>query len=107
MKLTLLSPKSVNIYCVLCVFSHSVMSDSVVAWTVAHQALLSMEFSRQEYCSGLPFPTPGVLPDTGIKPISLVSPALASRGRVPFLCQKVLSGVAVSQEYCREKAGLK
>ena len=77
MKLTLLSPKSVNIYCVLCVFSRSVMSDPVVVWTVAHQAFLSMEFSRQEYHSGLPFPTPGVLPDTGIEPISLVSPALA------------------------------
>ena len=39
-------------------------------WTVAHQARLSMEFSRQEYWSGLPFPTPGDLPDPGIKPIS-------------------------------------
>ena len=46
-------------------------------WTVAHQAPLSMEFSRQEYWSGLPFPTPGHLPDPGIKPTSLESPALA------------------------------
>jgi len=37
-------------------------------WTVAYQALPSMEFSRQEYWSGLPFPSPGDLPDTGIKP---------------------------------------
>ena len=36
-------------------------------WTVAHQAPLSMEFSRQEYWSGLPFPSPGDLPDPGIK----------------------------------------
>ena len=36
-------------------------------WTVAHQAPLSMEFSRQEYGSGLPFPSPGDLPDPGIK----------------------------------------
>ena len=36
--------------------------------TVAHQTPLSMEFSRQEYCSGLPFPTPGDLPNAGIKP---------------------------------------
>ena len=36
--------------------------------TVAHQALPSMEFSRQEYWSGLPFPSPGDLPDPGIKP---------------------------------------
>ena len=37
-------------------------------WTVAHQAPLSMEFSRQEYWSGLPCPSPGDLPDPGIKP---------------------------------------
>ena len=37
-------------------------------WTVAHQAPLSMEFSRQEYWSGLPFPSPGDLPDMGIEP---------------------------------------
>ena len=40
------------------------------------QAPLSMEFSRQEYWSGLPFPTPADLPDPGIEPISLASPAL-------------------------------
>ena len=45
-------------------------------WTVAHQAPLFMEFSRQEYWSGLPFPPPGDLPDTGIKSLS---PALAER----------------------------
>ena len=39
-------------------------------WTVAHQAPLSMEFSRQEYWSGLPFPSPGDLPDPGIEPRS-------------------------------------
>ena len=39
-------------------------------WTVAHQAPLSMEFSRQEYSSGLPFPSPGDLPDPGIEPRS-------------------------------------
>ena len=37
-------------------------------WTVAHQAPTSMEFSRQEYWSGLPFPSPGDLPNPGIKP---------------------------------------
>ena len=41
------------------------------------QALLSMGFSRQEYWSGVPFPTPGDLPDPGIEPASLGSPALA------------------------------
>ena len=42
-------------------------------WTVARQAPLSMGFSRQEHWSGLPFPSPGDLPDSGIKP---ESPAL-------------------------------
>ena len=47
--------------------------------TVACQASLSTEFSRQEYWSGLPSPTPGDLLDAGIEPRSLVSPALAGR----------------------------
>ena len=45
--------------------------------TVAHQAPLSMGFSRQDYWSGLPFPSPGDLPDPGTESTSLVSPALA------------------------------
>ena len=44
--------------------------------TVALQSPVSMGFPRQEYWSGLPFPTPGDLPKPGIKPVSLVSPAL-------------------------------
>ena len=42
----------------------------VTPWTVAYQAPLSMGFSRQEYWSGLPFPSPGDLPDPGIEPRS-------------------------------------
>ena len=42
----------------------------VTPWTVAHQAPPSMGFSRQEYWSGLPFPSPGDLPDPGIEPRS-------------------------------------
>ena len=57
------------ICCVL--FSHVQLF--ATPWTVAHQAPLSLEFSRQEYWSGLPFPSPGDLPDPGIKP---GSPAL-------------------------------
>ena len=53
----------------------SVMSDST-PWTVAHHAPLSMGFYRQEYWSGVPFPTPEDLPNLGIKPASSVSPAL-------------------------------
>ena len=48
-------------------------------WTIAPQAPLSTGFSRQEYWSGLPFPPPGDLPNPVIKPMSPVSPALASR----------------------------
>ena len=57
----------------------SVVSNSVTPWTVAHQAPLSMGFTRKEYWNGLPFPPPGDLPDPGIEPASLVSPALAGR----------------------------
>ena len=48
-----------------------------IPWTVACQAPLSTGFSRQESWSGLPCPPPGDLPDPGIKPASLMSPALA------------------------------
>ena len=61
-------------------------------WTVAHQAPPFMGFSRQEYCSGLPFPSPGDLPNPGIKPGSpaLQADALTSEppgkpGRHPYL----------------------
>ena len=48
------------------------MSDSFATpWTVAHQAPLFTGFPRQEYWSGLPFPSPGNIPDPGIKPMSL------------------------------------
>ena len=46
-------------------------------WTVTHQALLSVEFSRQEYWSGLPFPSPGNLPNQGVEPMFPTSPTLA------------------------------
>ena len=49
------------------------MSDSVTLWTIAQQAPLSMGFSKQEYWSGLPFPSPGDLPDPGIEPGSPAS----------------------------------
>ena len=59
----------------------SVMSDSVATWTVAHQASPSMGFSRQEYWSGLPFPTPGDLPHPGIEPRS---PAFRGGGQMLY-----------------------
>ena len=48
-------------------------------WTIIHQAPLSMRFSRKEYWSGLPFPSPENLPNPEIKPMSLTSPVLAGR----------------------------
>ena len=52
----------------------SVVSDSATPWTVAHQALLSSGFSRQEYWSGLPGPPPGDHPDPGIESVSTYFP---------------------------------
>ena len=61
---------------------------------IAEQNPLSMEFSRQEYWNGLPFPPLGDLPDPGIKPRSLVSPVSASGGFTCHLCVfKLLSHV--------------
>ena len=51
----------------------------VILWIVVCQAPLPMEFSRQEYWSKLPFPNPEDLPESGIEPSSLASPALAGR----------------------------
>ena len=61
--------------CMLSHVSHAQLF--ATPWTEARQAPLSMGFSRQEYWSGLPCPPPGDLPDPGIEPTSLMSPALA------------------------------
>ena len=55
--------------------SHSVISDSVTTWTVAHQVPRSMGFSRQEYWNGLLFSSPGDLPPSGMEPRSPASQA--------------------------------
>ena len=77
--------------------SHSAVSNSVTPWTVAHQAPQSMEFSRWEYWSGLPFPSPGDIPDPGIKPGSaaLQADSLLSEppGKVPTLLIHKLAGM--------------
>ena len=57
--------------------SHIQLSET--PWTVAHQAPPSMGFPRQEYWGGLPFPSPGDLPNPGTELASLASPALAGR----------------------------
>ena len=69
----------VVIYCsIVCVLScFSPVQLFLTPWTVAHQAPLSMGFSRQEYWKGLPFPSPGDLPNPGIEPAALMPPASA------------------------------
>ena len=57
---------------------HSVVSDSAAHGLVACQAPLSMGFSRQKYWSGLPCPSLGDLPDSGIEHVSLTAPALTT-----------------------------
>ena len=57
---------------------------TVIPWILAHQAPLYMGFPRQDYWNALPCPSPGDLPDSGIKPASPESPALT--GRVLYNC---------------------
>ena len=64
---------------IVCVLSHSVVSNSVTPWTVAHQAPLSMGASWKEYWNRLPFPPPENLASWWIAPKIPVSPALAGR----------------------------
>ena len=63
----------------VCRLSCSVVSDSVTLWTVACQAPLPMEFSRQKYWSAISFTIPRDLPDSGFEPEYLASPALTGR----------------------------
>ena len=58
----------------MCVHARSRVRLFSTPWTVARQVPLSMRVSRQESWSGLPFPPPGALPDSGIEPTSLASP---------------------------------
>ena len=60
-------------------------------WTVVHETHLSMEFSRQEYWSGLLFPSPGALPDSGIEPESSALQADSLPSEPPALEVKVES----------------
>ena len=70
-------PQRMECACVLSCFS--CVQLFVTQWTIAHQAPLSLGFSRQEYWSGLPCPPPGDLPNQEIKPAPLTFPALAGR----------------------------
>ena len=70
-------------------------------WMVACQAPLSVGFSRQEYWSGLPCPPPGDLPDPGIKPMSLLSLALAGRFFITSTTEETLQGSFLERHKCR------
>ena len=73
----ILSSRSHSFFCITCpacVLSHIWLFTRL--WTIARQAPLSMGFFRQEYWSGLPFPSPQDLSNPGIEPIPSVSPAL-------------------------------
>ena len=72
--------------------SRSVMSNSATPWTVVCQAPLSMEFFRQEYWSGLPFPSPGNLPDPEIEPGSPALQAGSLRSEPPGKPEKTIVG---------------
>ena len=73
------------------------MSDFATPWTVAYQASPSREFSRQEYWSGLPFPSPGDIPDPGIKPrypeLQAVSLPPKPPGKTSIRSPFLLSGI--------------
>ena len=79
-------------FTILCVSAPP--SDSATPWTAAHQAPLSMGFSRQEYWNGWPFPSPGDLPDPGVEPGSPTTQAdslpFEPPGR-PVVCGGVLT----------------
>ena len=81
----------IHVYTYIYSVSCSIVSDSVIPWTVTLQAPLSMGFPRQEYWSGFPFPSPGELPDPGIKPGSpaLQADSLLSEPQgIPILLHK-------------------
>ena len=75
----------------------------MTSWTIAHQAPLSMGFSRQEYWSGLPFPSPGDFPDSGIKPRSPALQADSLLTELPGLPEEGW----VLKNWCLQIVGLK
>ena len=87
-------------YAVLCVLSRfGRVQLCATLWTVASQAPLFMGFSRQEYWSGLPCPSPEDLPDPAIEPASLTSPALAAAS-LPLESPKKLPLTCRTSQFC-------
>ena len=76
--------------------SHSCVLVFETPWTVARQTPLSMEFSRQEYWSGLLFPTPGDLPDSGMEPASLtLTTGFFTTSAIPSLDNSVITIISI------------
>ena len=86
-----------------CMLSHfSYVQPFLIPWAVAFQAPLSIGFSRQEKCSGLPCPPLGDFSDPGIKPVSLTSPALAGgflTTRVTWEALKIIELLPIVENY--------
>ena len=79
-------------YAAVCSLSH--VQFFATPWTIAHQTPLSMVFPRQEYWSGLPFPSPGDLPDPGIEPIPLYISCIGRQ----FLCHWYHPGSMITRQ---------
>ena len=86
--------------------SRSVVSDSATPWSVAHQALLSMGFYRQEYWSGLPFPSPEDLPDPGIEPRSFTLEADSLLSEPTGEALQVTTNIYYPTEFRRARSDL-
>ena len=69
-------------------FGHHSIQIFALPWTVALQYPPSVRFARQEYWSGLPFPTPEDLPNPGNEPMSVTSPTLTGRFFTTAPCEK-------------------
>ena len=86
--------------CVCCVLVTQSQSDSTIPWTVAHQAPLSMEFSRQEYWNGLSWPSPGIFPTQGLNPglpsCRQILYQLSHQGSPPRVLFFLITGLCVS-----------
>ena len=102
----MLSP--VKYFCISIGYVLSCVQFFVTPWIVAHWAPLSREFSRQEYWSGLPLPTPGDFPNPGIELSCLVSPVLVyiffttiPPGNPRFVCVCLKSVHSAIMPYCQ------
>ena len=74
----------------------------MIPWTVAHQAPLSMEFSKQEYWSGLPFPSPRDLPDPEVEPRSPTMQAVSLPSESPGkpICESISIYLSIYLSIC-------